>query len=59
MEKEIKEIKCNLIVRGSDKANAVAKADLEVKDPDKDRALAILDKAFGEEDEQDEQRGTS
>lgn len=54
MKKEITEIKCNLIVRGSDKANAVAKEDLEVQDPDKNHALAIIDEALGEKErEQD------
>ncbi len=60
MKKEVTKIKCNLIVRGSDESNASAKADLEIQDPDQDRALAIINEALGDKrNEQGEQGGTS
>jgi hypothetical protein len=59
MKEKAKKIKCDLIVRGSNKANATAKTDLNIKDPSKDRALAIIDEALDKEHEQDDQRTTS
>ena len=60
MENKVTKIKCNLIVRGSDESNASAKADLEIQDPDRDRALALIDEALGDKkNEQDEQGAAS
>ena len=46
------EIKCELRVQGSAKANAIAQSDLDVPDPDEKQAIAILKKALEEDDDE-------
>lgn len=59
MKKKPTKIQCNLVVRGSEKANAAAKADLEIEDPEHNRALAIIEEALKEKNhEQNDQRTT-
>ncbi len=51
----IKKIKCSLNVRGSDSANAAAEKDLEIPDPEKDKAIAIINEALGTKDDDEEE----
>ncbi len=50
MKDTAKEIKCNLVVRGSSEVSAIAEADLKKPDPDRDRALAAINEASEEEE---------
>ena len=50
MNDTAKKIKCNLVVRGSNEVNAIAEADLKKPDPDRDRALALINEALEKEE---------
>lgn len=47
-----KKVKCNLIVRGTERANANAQKDLDVPDPNSDQALATIKDGLGVNHEQ-------
>lgn len=50
MKDTAKKIKCSLVVRGSSEVNAIAEADLKKPDPDRERALAAINKALEEKE---------
>lgn len=52
MGKDPIEIQCDLRVQGSAKANAIAKSDLDVPDPDDEHATAIIKKALEENNDE-------
>jgi len=54
MSDKPKKIKCNLIVRGTERANASAQKDLDVPDPDSDHALAAIRNGLEVDHEQKE-----
>jgi len=54
MDKKTLKIKSHLHVCGTDEVQTDAEKDLQISDPEPEKAKAILDKALGKEDDDEE-----